>query len=177
MRLERLTSAFLDFARPPQPAKRPADLRPVVAETLELVARRAALQSVRLRPELPPAPAVADVDPGQLRQVLLNLFLNALEASPVGGSVRVELAAGPGAVELRVADEGPGPPEGLGERIFEPFVSTKETGVGLGLSICRRVVEAHGGTLTAARGPAGGAVFTVALPPPGEPEEKAWQAC
>jgi signal transduction histidine kinase len=65
---------------------------------------------------------------------------------------------------LTVTDNGPGLPSGVGERIFEPFVSTKESGLGLGLSICRRIAEAHGGTLTAATRPAGGAVFTLRFP-------------
>jgi signal transduction histidine kinase len=102
---------------------------------------------------------------------LLNLLLNALDAVPPGGGVRVELEAPPEKDEreektilLRVRDTGCGLPAELGPRIFAPFVSTKETGLGLGLSICKRIVEAHGGTLAAEDGPQGGAVFTVALP-------------
>jgi len=68
-----------------------------------------------------------------------------------------------------VADAGPGLPADLGDRIFEPFVSSKEAGMGLGLSICRRIVESHGGTLRAADRPGGGAVFAVRLPFPGAP--------
>jgi signal transduction histidine kinase len=67
-------------------------------------------------------------------------------------------------VRIRIADSGPGLPAGLEERIFDPFVSTKETGLGLGLSICRRIVDAHGGSITAANSPTGGAVFEVQLP-------------
>jgi signal transduction histidine kinase len=174
-RLERSVQTFLDFARPPRPEKRAVEVRHVLEQTAGLVARRAERQGVRLEWDLPAAPAVLEADVGQLRQVLLNLLLNALEAVPGGGTVRVEAAGpeGPGGeavadrdleFTIRVADTGCGLPADLGERIFEPFVSTKETGLGLGLSICKRIVEAHGGDLTAANRPGGGAVFTVRLP-------------
>jgi signal transduction histidine kinase len=113
-------------------------------------------------------PPVILADTGQLRQLLLNLLLNALDASPGGGSVRVEAVTEPGGetgwLTLRVADTGRGLPDDLGPRIFEPFVSRKETGTGLGLSICKQIVEAHGGTIGAAARPGGGAVFTARLP-------------
>ena len=65
---------------------------------------------------------------------------------------------------IGIADSGPGLPAGLENRLFDPFVSTKETGLGLGLSICKRIVETHGGAITAANGPTGGAIFVVRLP-------------
>src|SRR5262249_21102502 len=115
-----------------------------------------------------PATVVVEADFGQIRQVVLNLLLNALDAVPQGGTVWVRLAApdteADGWLTLQVADTGPGLPGQLGQQIFEPFVSTKETGLGLGLSICKRIVEAHGGTLGAANRPEGGACFTVRLP-------------
>jgi len=110
--------------------------------------------------------ARAAADPNQLRQVLYNLLFNALDTQPGGGAVRVSVAAPrpDSGLTLTVEDDGPGLPAGLGDTIFEPFVSTKETGVGLGLSVCRRIAESHGGTLTAvARSK--GAAFTLALPP------------
>jgi signal transduction histidine kinase len=167
-RLERLIQSFLDFARPPKPEARRVDLRPLVEQTTALLAGRAAALATRLELTLPPAPAVAAVDPGQIRQVILNLVLNALEAG--GGSVEVSLAGdGDGGLALRVADRGCGLPAALGERIFDPFTTTKETGLGLGLSICRRIAAAHGGTLDAANRAGGGAVFTLRLPGAGAP--------
>jgi signal transduction histidine kinase len=172
-RLERLTQGFLDFARPPRPEKRTFEARRLLRQIVGLVAARAERQAVRVECELPEEPVPLDADVGQIRQVVLNLLLNALEALPAGGTVRLQLAtrgarAARGQasrwLRLRVSDTGGGLPAGLGRQVFEPFVSTKETGMGLGLSICKRIVEAHGGKITATNGPQGGAVFTVRLP-------------
>jgi signal transduction histidine kinase len=169
-RLERLVQAFLDFARPPRPEKRPVEVRPVLEDAVALVAGRARQQGVRLHCQAPGVPVRVEADAGQLRQVLLNLLLNALDAVPSGGSVWAELdvagvrdPAGRRAT-IRVADDGPGLRPGMGEQVFEPFVSTKDKGLGLGLPICRRIVEAHQGAISAADRPGGGAVFTVGLP-------------
>jgi len=173
VRLEQIVSGFLDFARPPRPDARPVDVAALIAGTAAGVRARAELQGVDLAVRTPPGIVVASVDPNQLRQVVYNLLFNALDAQPGGGRVDVVLAAQPGAgggeLLLEVADAGPGLPADLGDRIFEPFVSSKEAGMGLGLSICRRIVESHGGTLRAADRPGGGAVFAVRLPFPGAP--------
>src|SRR5262249_46376494 len=90
-RLERLVQAFLDFARPPQPDKRPVEVRRVLQDAVALVAGRARQQGVRLRCHAPGAQVRVEADAGQLRQVLLNLLLNALDAVPQGGTVWAEL--------------------------------------------------------------------------------------
>jgi signal transduction histidine kinase len=87
-------------------------------------------------------------DPDQLRQLLVNLALNAIEATSVGGWVRIEGEASAGQVIVRVTDNGPGPPAELVERLFEPFVTGKPEGVGLGLAVARQIAEAHGGRLS-----------------------------
>jgi signal transduction histidine kinase len=164
-RLERLIQSFLDFAQPPKPDKRVLDVRPLVEQTLAFLARRAAAVSVHLELVAPSEPMQAAVDPGQLRQVVLNLLLNALDALPGGGRVSVYLGwESNGWLTVQVADSGRGLPAALGDRIFDPFTSTKETGLGLGLSVCRRIAADHGGTLLAADRPEGGAVFTLRLP-------------
>jgi signal transduction histidine kinase len=141
------------------------ELRELVEQTVGLVAGQAAACQGRVECRLPPGPVPVVVDPGQVRQVLLNLLLNALEAVSAGGTIRVRVECGADRwVTLRVEDDGRGLPAALGPRIFAPFVSTKETGLGLGLSICKRIVEAHGGTIAAAGRPEGGAAFTVRLP-------------
>jgi len=170
IRLERLTRTFLDFARPPQLDKRPFEVQSLLQDTVALISGRADQQDVRILCELPSAPVLIEADCGQIRQVVLNLLLNALEAMANDGKVVVRLettrksAAAPRSIILRVIDAGPGLPADLGQEIFTPFVSTKETGIGLGLSICKRIVEAHGGEITAANRPEGGAIFSVRLP-------------
>jgi len=164
-RLEQLIHSFLDFARPPKLDLRVLDVRPLVEQSLAFLAGRAAVVAARIELVAPPAPARAAVDAGQFRQVVFNLVVNALEAQPAGGAITVTLEREAGGwLSLQVADRGRGLPPGLGERIFDPFTTTKETGLGLGLSICRRIATAHGGTLSAANRPGGGAVFTLRLP-------------
>jgi signal transduction histidine kinase len=163
-RLEGTVQGFLDFARPPRLQRAPCDLRAVVAQSVELVRARARQQGVTVEVCEPDAALTADVDRGQITTVLVNLFLNALDAMPRGGRLEVRAEAnGDGAV-LRVADTGPGLAAAVAPRLFTPFVSTKPTGTGLGLSISRRILEEHGGAIRADNRPEGGAVFTVTLP-------------
>lgn len=168
LRLEQIIRTFLDFARPPRPEKRTVDPVELIRGCLEGVGARAELQGVAVRASLPPDLPPLDADPGQVGQVLYNLLFNALDVLPAGGTIgvaaAVETAAEGGTLTVLVSDSGPGLPDGLEEQIFDPFVSTKETGLGLGLSICRRIAEAHGGSIAATNGPAGGAVFAVRLP-------------
>jgi two-component system, NtrC family, sensor histidine kinase HydH len=165
-RLEHLIQTFLDFARPPQMEKQCFELCQVLSKTADLVSGRAERQGVHLKCELSDLPVMIEADLGQIRQVILNLLLNALDAMPQGGVLWLRLAtpSPDGWLQVQVADTGYGLPAALGQRVFEPFVSTKETGIGLGLSICKRIVEAHGGAITAADRPGGGALFTVRLP-------------
>jgi len=190
-RLEQSVQTFLDYARPAHADKRRIPLREVLEQPAALVSRRAARQGIDFVYQPPDFGLCVAVDAVQIRQVLLNLLLNAFEATPAGGTVRLEAAAErcdnanlpqvaeghPGAprprvncVCIRVVDSGSGLPEHLGSRIFDPFVSTKDTGTGLGLSICRRIVEDHGGRIVAENRPQGGAVLAVRLPlAPSEP--------
>jgi two-component system, NtrC family, sensor histidine kinase HydH len=165
MRLERLLQSFLDFARPPKPEKQVMDLRPLVEQTVAFIAGRASAASATIDVHVPESLVCAAVDAGQIRQVLLNLLLNAMEAMPEGGTVSVALQGdGDSWLSLQVADRGVGLPDSLGERIFDPFTTTKETGVGLGLSICKRIATAHGAMLTCRNRADGGAMFTFRLP-------------
>jgi two-component system NtrC family sensor kinase len=104
-------------------------------------------------------------DPSQLEQVLVNLFMNAMDAMPQGGTLRVRTAAdGDGTVRIEVADSGKGVPPENREKIFEPFFTTKGKGTGLGLAISRQLVEQQSGTLRISDNPGGGAAFTVRVP-------------
>ena len=171
-RLERSAETFLDFARPPEIERRTFDLKLLAGQVIDLVSPRASRQGIQIACDFPEGQSIPiRADMGQVRQVLLNLLLNALDAMPQGGqvSVRIETAddAGNGSsgwVTVRVRDAGCGLPSELGSKIFEPFVSTKPTGIGLGLSICKRIVESHGGQIQAGNRPEGGAEFTIRLP-------------
>jgi two-component system sensor histidine kinase HydH len=172
-RLEGLIQSFLEFAKPPQLEKRIADIRPLITQAVEFVADRAALCATHIETSLPAQAARAAVDGAQFRQVLLNLLLNALDATDSGGVVWVDLRAEPdGSLRLRVADNGRGLPAALGNQIFSPFITTKETGLGLGLSISKRIIESHGGEISAANRSEGGAVFTVRLPRASSEDDK-----
>src|SRR5947209_746240 len=165
-RLERTVQGFLDFARLPSSERAPCDLRGVLEQARELVRVRAREQSVELLASAPPEPVLAVVDRMQLGIVLVNLFLNALDAMPNGGRLEATLAepGEDGTIRLTVADSGAGIPPEMLDKLFRPFVTTKPHGTGLGLSISARILEEHGGSITAANRPGGGACFTVTLP-------------
>lgn len=166
-RLDATLQAFLDYARPPRMVRKEVDLRDVVQRTVQLAAPRAERQSTQIDVRLPGSAALQTVDPEQLRQVLLNLLLNALDAVGNGGRVAIALNQ-PSAdtpTQISVEDTGPGIAPELLDQLFEPFISSKPSGSGLGLTISQRIVENHGGTLTAENRPEGGARLTVSLPP------------
>jgi signal transduction histidine kinase len=164
-RMERCLQTFLDYARPPKPDFRPLDLAQPVGRTLALIAGRARKQSVEID-YIPPAnPIVVTADNEQMLQLFVNLTLNALDAMPRGGTLLIGYRRlHTGFVEVSVGDTGPGISESLLPTLFQPFVSTKETGLGLGLVTSRRIAEAHGGTLVASNLPGSGARFTLRLP-------------
>jgi signal transduction histidine kinase len=112
------------------------------------------------------SPLFVDGDPEQLHQVFVNLLLNGIESMKPGGTLEVTVTATPHDRErgrVIVADRGGGIPVEPMDRIFEPFVTTKERGTGLGLAVSRRIVHEHGGSIVAANRPEGGAVFSVEL--------------
>ena len=164
-RLERTVQGFLDFARMPSPKRCRCDLGEALQHAIDLVQARARQQKVEVVSDLPEQPPYAYVDRDQFRNVLVNLFLNALDAMPSGGRLDVKLEQSPdGALRLEIADTGPGISTDMEPRLFMPFASTKPTGTGLGLSICRRIIEEHGGVISAQNRPEGGACFIISLP-------------
>jgi signal transduction histidine kinase len=173
-RMEGYIRTFLDFARPPRSERRRTDLGAVVRRALTLTEGRARRQQVALTEELPPEPVMLDIDPEQVQQVLVNLLLNAFDALPRGGQVTVAVAQAEdgGPAEVSVRDNGPGIAPGVRGRLFQPFVTGKPDGVGLGLSICKRLVEAHGGTISAEDVPGGGTVVRFTLPPGENPKSE-----
>ncbi len=164
-RMERTLQTFLDFARPPKPERRRLEPAAVVQRVFALVGGRAKKQAISFRLIQPGTPIWLEADQDQLQQLLLNLILNSLDAMPQGGLVEVELRPPrDGLVELQVRDTGPGIPAHILPKVFETFVSSKETGIGLGVPVSKRIAEDHGGSLSAYNLPAGGACFLLRLP-------------
>ncbi len=152
--------AHADPAKAPRTA---VDLNRVIAESTEFVRSRPEFAGVRFESALADTPLTVEGNPIMLGQVVLNLIVNACEAQPGGGEVRVSSEAAQGSVRAEVADRGPGIAAADRERIFEPFFSTKNS-TGLGLSICHSIVQQHGGRLEAQPRPGGGTVFKMTLP-------------
>jgi signal transduction histidine kinase len=167
-RMERTIQSLLDFARPTQPRRTRHDLREPLRRVLNLISARASQQRVAIDCRGGEAPLWVVGDTEQLVQVFLNLTLNGIDAMPEGGRLGLELtrglAEGSRWVGLRVNDQGPGLSAEVLGRLFEPFVTTKERGTGLGLAVSRRIVLEHSGELLVRNLPAGGAEFELRLP-------------
>lgn len=153
VQLERIIHDFLVYARPARPDRVPHDIRGPIREATELVGAEARNGSGSLELELPDAPLVARADPDHVKRVLLNLLRNALQA---GERARVRVVRSDDRIVVSVSDDGPGVPPELRERIFEPFVTDRAQGAGLGLAIVRRVTEANGGRIELAAEPGPG---------------------
>jgi signal transduction histidine kinase len=163
-RLDTLVGDFLLFSRPSRIAHRPGDLEALVDEVVDLLAPEATQAGVSMqRRSLGPAVRSLPMDAEKMKQVVLNLVRNAIEAMPEGGTVFVETGAVDAQARLVVRDTGPGLPEGID--VFQLFATTKPGGTGLGLSIVQQIVVQHSGEVVAAsNAEGGGAMFTVSLP-------------
>lgn len=164
-RMEKCLQQFLDFARPPRPERRPIDLALLVERTFALVEGRARKQRVTLEFLPNVSPMIVEIDEDQIQQLLVNLVLNALDAMPDGGHIKIQLSGLiDGQAEIRVLDTGPGIPQELFPHLFDPFVSTKETGIGLGLAVSHRIAAHHGGSLAAENLKNEGCCFILRIP-------------
>ncbi|HEY2496677.1 MAG TPA: ATP-binding protein [Candidatus Angelobacter sp.] len=169
-RVSALVSRFLDFARPSQLDLRATNLSMVVERCLKTVAEQGACARVKVERSYTPALPQVMLDQDLCEQVFTNLLMNACEAiGDGGGEMRVRI--GPTEAEdaqagvvVAIEDTGPGVPPELKEQIFNPFVTTKKSGVGLGLAIVSKIVDAHGGSLKLISEPGHGACFRVAFP-------------
>jgi len=170
--LSEILDAFLAFARAGEPELKPADLNELVEEFAEFFRPTAEAEGVRILTVSAPGLPGVRLDNRLMRQVLMNLALNAQQALTAAGTAQphIELAtrpilAGPagGAVELTIADNGPGVPDDTRATMWDPFYSTKPGGSGLGLPTVRKIVEAHGGRVHCESG-SKGTTFHVALP-------------
>jgi signal transduction histidine kinase len=164
-RLEAALEGFLDLARPAAGPRRATDLGDLVRDTLALLELEASGKGVQLAARTEAAPVVGDAE--ALRRAVINLVRNAIAASPEGGAIEVSVAAaagGRGPARVVVRDHGAGIAPDLVERAFDPFVTTRPEGTGLGLALVRRVAEEHGGAARLRNHPAGGVEASLEIP-------------
>lgn len=154
---------FLEFARPRPPQLQAVDLRMLIDEICrlmsEIATRRIAVRCVR-----PSFIRSLLMDPDQVRQIVLNLAINASDAMPEGGTIELSASEQADFVVLHVKDEGVGVPEQDLQRIFDPFYSTKPEGTGMGLSVAHQIMQLHGGRIEPARNPDRGMTFSLYFP-------------
>ena len=156
-----------DFVKKGAGRRRTESLAQLVEESSELALVGARSDGVEVRLDLSAHAQTAVMDRIQVQQVLVNLVRNAVEAMADAPRRQLTITSGqpqPGWVEVAVCDTGPGLPESIKATLFQPFITTKETGMGVGLSLCRTIIEDHGGQIWAEDNPAGGAVFRFTLP-------------
>ena len=163
-RLNRVITELLDFSRPKQPILDSMDLNRVIRSILNLVEREATSQGVKCVDELNSDPVYIIGDEDSIKQLLLNLFLNAFQAMPDGGVLTLKTMVDNTWSVLTLADTGPGITEEDQERIFEPFYTTKDEGTGLGLSIVHRIVLDHDGEIRVQSSPGKGTEFIIRFP-------------
>ena len=163
-RLDRSVKDLLVYARPKPPQYQRCDIKRVIERVLTLLRKEPEFERVRFEYRLArELPAIA-ADEHQLEQLVVNLLLNAAQASTAGGLVRLTTVTNGRGVQLVVEDHGCGMTEEVARRALEPFFTTKARGTGLGLPICRKIVEAHGGTISIHSVPGQGTEVTVTLP-------------
>jgi two-component system sensor histidine kinase HydH len=163
-RLNGIVGEFLSLARPIQLRPEPVQVAALLDEIRRLVEPQAARAGIVIEQTTPAGLPDLRADRDRVKQVLLNLVLNAIEAMPSGGRLTLGAAASTTALTLTVTDTGEGIPPDLLPRVFEPYMTTKAKGLGLGLAIARRIVEAHGGRIDAESGARQGTRFRVTLP-------------
>lgn len=163
-RMERSVNSLLEYARPQKCEFTEFSIQDVLRRTVQLVTGRCESQNVALSVNAPINPVMLDGDAAQIEQLLINLALNALDAMPNGGCLDIVLSPTESAVEIAVRDTGSGIESCISDQLFTPFATTKPNGVGLGLGICRRIAEAHLGTLSGSNRALGGAEFLLTLP-------------
>jgi signal transduction histidine kinase len=163
-RLDLILKRLLAFGRPSLDDRTPQDLLPVLERSIRMVQEQSQSREVNLAlDKSTPGPFVADIDATQIQQVLINLLLNAMEASPAESTVRIAVGATEKAVHVLVEDSGPGVPPDIAPHIFDAFFTTRPDGTGLGLSVSREIAVNHGGNLELEE-TRGGATFRLTLP-------------
>ena len=171
LRCRKIVTSLLDFARQSTPSRKPCDINEIVNESVVLTNKQAAFKDLALLYEPSADIPTVELDKGQIQQSIINLIINAVEATDAGGTITVSTAFRPQQkrIEIVVSDTGEGISENDLVRIFDPFYTTKETGNGLGLAITHGIIEQHNGTISVESKLGRGSTFTIKLPiHPGE---------
>jgi signal transduction histidine kinase len=163
-RLNRLLTNLLDFARPRKPDFQPMDPNRLIDAIVSLAGHSAEQKGITLRKEVPASVPPLECDPEQMKQVILNLAINAIQAMTGPGEVLLSAKRSDSSVLISVRDQGPGVAEENLDKSFNPFFTTKEAGTGLGLSVVHQIVTQHGGLVNAERNPEGGMTFSLVIP-------------
>jgi signal transduction histidine kinase len=163
-RLNGLVTEFLQFARPRSPELLPTPPSELIESVVKLTSKQAAQSEVQIEVSVADNLPAVMMDAEQMKQVLLNLILNAIDMMPGGGRLTIEARRQGDEFEIAVRDNGKGIDPAVREELFSPFVTTKARGTGLGLAIAQRLVNQHGGRITAEDASEGGAVFQIWLP-------------
>jgi signal transduction histidine kinase len=163
-RLNRLLADFLDFARPRPPKYQSIDIDSLLNSVIQLAAHGVDRNLIRLRKDTTSQLPPVEGDPELLKQMVLNLVINAIQAMPDGGEVVVSATLREGKMLIRVKDQGCGIAPDSRDKIFDPFFTTKEGGTGLGLPVAHQIVEHHRGILTAEANTSAGMTFSALLP-------------
>jgi signal transduction histidine kinase len=171
-RLNRLVTQFLDFARPRAPELRLADVGELLHSVINLVSQTLPRLDISIETQIASDLEPFMCDPEQLKQVILNLLLNSVQAMPNGGRIVVSAAKEQATLKIRVRDQGTGIPKEMVDSIYDPFFTTKETGTGLGLPIAYQVIEQHGGELILEENSEQGACFAITIPAEGKTNEQ-----
>jgi signal transduction histidine kinase len=164
-RINEIVSALMAFSRPTEIVRERLELLPTLEESIDLILFQARTQKVEIRRVFPEGSLPVLGDKSQLKQLFLNLLLNAVQAMPAGGTLTVEALRKEGTkAVVAVADTGDGIPDENMDRIFDPFFTTKKGGTGLGLSICYNIVKSHGGEIEVKSRVGQGTTILVSLP-------------
>ncbi|HEV2619607.1 MAG TPA: ATP-binding protein, partial [Acidobacteriaceae bacterium] len=181
-RLDRVVETLADFSRPMNLDLREHDLRRVIDQTLDLAGAELKEHGVRIESEFPSTEIPVRIDAELMRQAFLNLILNAMQAMPAGGVVRVSIRREPRLAVVEITDNGSGIPDAVLPRIFDLYFTTKTRGSGIGLAMTYRILQLHGGALAVrskadAASPIHGTTFTLHIPmAPGKSSELRRQA-
>lgn len=167
-RLNGLLTHFLEFARPQQPKTVASDIESLLESVAKLASETAKMAQIEILVEHAEDLPMVAVDPEQIRQVFLNLVINAVQSMPGAGQIKLRALHDNNRIRIEVEDGGMGIPDEDLERIFDPFFTTRASGTGLGLSIAYQIVNKHGGHIGANKNPECGMTFFVTLPVAGE---------